>query len=178
MFNKIKSIELLPDFIIKAKFICNVQKLYDLKLLFDKYKVFNPLRDIKGLFAQAQIDCGGHGIVWNDDIDIDANEVWYNGVTILNNEDDIQQYLKVVAEETNPEYIVKAINEVAKIKGFNNLAREMGVGRESLYKSLNGETKPRFETIYKALQALGLRLSIKSLRQVDTFQAGEPEISR
>ena len=38
----------------------------------------------------------------------------------------------------------------------------MGVGRESLYKSLSGTTKPRFETIYKILLALGLRLSIKS----------------
>ncbi len=164
MFNKIKRIELLPDFIIKAEFVCNVQKLYDIKALFDKHKAFNPLREIKGLFAQAHIDCGGYGIAWNDDIDIDANEIWYNGNTILNNEDDIQRYLKVVAEETNPEVIVKAINEVAKIKGFNDLAQKMGVGRESLYKSLNGETKPRFETIYKALQALGLRLSVKSAK--------------
>lgn len=162
MFNKIKNVELLPGFIIKAEFVCNVQKLYDIKPLFDKYKAFLPLREIKGLFEQARVDCGGYGIVWNDDIDIDANEIWYNGCTILNNDDDIQQYLKVVAEESNPEVIVKAINEVAKIKGFNNLAKKMKVGRESLYKSLNGETKPRFETIYKALQALGLKLSIKS----------------
>ncbi len=161
MFNKIKSIELLPDFIIKAEFVCNVRKLYDVKPLFGKYKAFIPLKEVKGLFMQAYVDSGGYGVSWNDDIDIAADEIWYNGKTILNDEDDILQYLKVVAEETSPEIIIKAINEVAKIKGFNDLAQKMGVGRESLYKSLNGETKPRFETIYKVLQALGLCLSVK-----------------
>lgn len=75
---------------------------------------------------------------------------------------DIFNYIKAVAEESDPENIIKAIQEVAKVKGYNNLAEKMGVGRESLYKSLSGTTKPRFETIYKILLALGLRLSIKS----------------
>ena len=46
---------------------------------------------------------------------------------------------------------------------MNELAKKMGVTREGLYKSLNGSTKPRFETICKALNALGFQLSIKSL---------------
>lgn len=163
MFNKIKRIELLPDFIIKAEFICNVQKLYDIKPLFGKYKAFSPLQEVKGLFMQAYVDCGGYGIAWNDDIDIAADEIWYNGKTILNNEDDIRQYLKVVAEEANPEYIIKAINDVAKVKGFQALAEQAGVSRESLYKSLDGKTKPRFETIYKLLLALGVKLTIKTV---------------
>lgn len=89
MFNKIKEIELLPNFIIKAEFISGVQKLYDMKPLFAKYEAFQPLRDIPGLFAKGKVDCGGYGIAWTDDIDIDSGEIWYKFVEHL-------QYISIV----------------------------------------------------------------------------------
>ena len=161
MFVKIKSIEILPDFKIKALYDCGVVKTYDFNALIQNHKAFKPLGQ-KNLFNQAKVDCGGYGICWTDDIDIDSGEIWYNGVTTLETDEDIFNYIKAVIQESDPENIIKAIQEVAKIKGYNNLAEKMGVGRESLYKSLSGVTKPRFETIYKILLALGLRLSIKS----------------
>lgn len=48
--------------------------------MFAKYPVFEPLKQ-ESFFAQATVDCGGYGIKWNDDIDIDAAEIWYNGAT-------------------------------------------------------------------------------------------------
>ena len=161
MFVKIKSIEILPDFKIKALYDCDVVKTYDFNALIKNHKAFKDLQQ-ESLFKQAKVDCGGYGICWSDDIDIDSSEIWYNGATELKTDEDIFNYIKAVAEESEPENIIKAIQEVAKIKGYNNLAEKMGVGRESLYKSLSGSTKPRFETIYKILLALGLRLSIKS----------------
>lgn len=105
----------------------------------------------------------GYGLYWTDEIDIDASEIWYKGVTRLNSDNDIFNYLKVVAEETNPDYIIKALDEIAKMKGMANVAKHMGIGRESLYKSLGGKSKPLFETIYKTLQALGYQLTIKPM---------------
>ncbi len=158
MFNKIKKINFLPDFIIKAEFISGVQKLYDMKPLFEKNEVLKPLKDIPGLFAKGRVDCGGYGIAWTDDIDIDSGEIWYNGKCILKTDEDIKQYIKTVTE-----YIIRAINDEAKAKGFQALAKQAGVSRESLYRSLNGKTKPRFETIYKLLMALGVKLTIKTV---------------
>ena len=89
MFFKIKSIEILPDFIIRASFENNVIKTYNFKPLFAKYSVFAPLKQ-ESFFAQAVVDCGGYGIKWNDDIDIDAAEIWYNGATDLNSEQDVR----------------------------------------------------------------------------------------
>lgn len=74
MFFKIKSIEILPDFIIRASFENDVIK--DFEPLFEKSPVFESLKQ-KSFFDQAVIDCRGYGIKWNDDIDIDAAEVWY-----------------------------------------------------------------------------------------------------
>ena len=82
----------------------------------------------------------------------------------LTTEEDIKEYLEVSLESDDPEHIIRAINDVARARGMNELAQKMGVGRASLYKSLNGSTKPRFETICKALNALGFQLSIKTLK--------------
>lgn len=85
MFFKIKSIEILPNFIIRANFENNVIKTYDFKPLFEKYPVFEPLKQ-KSFFNRAVVDCGGYGIKWNDDIDIDAAEIWHNGTIDLKTE--------------------------------------------------------------------------------------------
>ena len=88
---------------------------------------------------------------------------WYV-VDNLDNEEAIANYLEAAAEENDPEFMVKVINDIARARGMNDLARKMGVTREGLYKSLNGNTKPRFETICKALNALGFQFSIKCLK--------------
>lgn len=163
MFNKIRHIEILPDYIIEATFVSDVVKLYDFKKLIQTHNAFMPLSN-EAMFKTAKIDCGGYGLCWTDEIDIDASEIWYNGVTRLNSNNDIFNYLKIVAEETNPDYIIKALDEIAKIRGMANVAQQMGIGRESLYKSLGGKSKPLFETIYKTLQALGYQLTIKPRR--------------
>jgi probable addiction module antidote protein len=80
----------------------------------------------------------------------------------LTTEEEIAAYLEAALEDGDEEYLIHAINDVARARGMNELAAKMGVSREGLYKSLNGTTKPRFETIYRVLQALGLQMSIKS----------------
>lgn len=76
----------------------------------------------------------------------------------LDSEEMITAYLEAVFEEGDPDFIIKALNDVARARGVNELAKKMGVTREGLYKSLNGKTEPKFKTIYKALNALGIKL--------------------
>lgn len=85
-------------------------------------------------------------------------------VDYLDSEEAIAAYIDAVAEDNDPALMVKAINDVARARGMNELAQKMGVNRESLYKSLNGDAKPRFETICKALNALGLQISVKCMK--------------
>lgn len=56
-------------------------------------------------------------------------------------------------------YIAKAIGEVARARGMSQLARDAGLARESLYRSLSEDGNPSFATINKVLHALGLRLA-------------------
>ncbi len=161
MFFKIKTIEILSNFLIEAKFVNDVVKTYDFKPLFDKYPVFAPLKQ-SSFFGQAVVDCGGYGIKWNDDIDIDAAEIWYNGKARLQTNQDVVNYLNAVVNETNSKLFIKALDEIAKIKGVSKLAEKMAVSRESLYKSLNGEREPKFKTIDKFLRAIGMKVKFAS----------------
>ena len=78
----------------------------------------------------------------------------------LDNEEAITAYIEAAIEENDPKVIVMAIGDIAKARGMTSLAKKMGVKRESLYKSFSGKSKPEFETIYKALDALNLRICV------------------
>jgi hypothetical protein len=82
MFHKIKSVTPLPDFILSVQFSEGVTKHYDMKPLFDKYPMFAPLKSHPELYYSASVDTGGYGVVWNDNIDIACDELFFNGETV------------------------------------------------------------------------------------------------
>ena len=82
MFHKIKSVTALEDHILSVQFSEGITKRYDVKPLFDKYPMFLPLKEDTALFSSVEVDVGGYGIIWNDDIDIACDELFYNGETI------------------------------------------------------------------------------------------------
>ena len=82
MFHKIKSVAALPDFVLNVQFSEGITKQYDLKPLFDKYPMFAPLKEHQELYYSVTVDVGGYGVIWNDDIDIACDELYFNGETI------------------------------------------------------------------------------------------------
>lgn len=82
MFHKIKSVTPLPDYQLSVQFSEGVTKHYDVKPLFDKHPMFLPLKDHPALFSSVEVDVGGYGIIWNDDIDIACDELFFNGETV------------------------------------------------------------------------------------------------
>lgn len=79
----------------------------------------------------------------------------------IENEEDAIAYLNAAAETGDPALLQAAIGDIAKARGMGQIAKEAGVGRESLYKSLNKESNPSFRTIVKVVDALGGRLVIE-----------------
>ena len=57
---------------------------------------------------------------------------------------------------------ILSLPDVAKARGMTQIAKETGLGRESLYKALRLGSHPRFETIKTVLQALGVKIVVKS----------------
>ena len=50
-----------------------------------------------------------------------------------------------------------ALGDIARGKGMSQIARETGLGRESLYKAFSPDGNPEFSTVLKVVRALGLR---------------------
>lgn len=78
----------------------------------------------------------------------------------LRTQEEMAAYLEACIEEANGDaaFIAKALGDIARAKGMSQVARDAGLSRESLYKSLSGERIPDFDTILKVVGALGLRL--------------------
>ena len=76
----------------------------------------------------------------------------------LNDAETIAAYLTEALETDDAAFISLAIGTVARAKGMAQVAGEAGLSRESLYKSLNGQAKPEFDTVRKVLAALGVKL--------------------
>lgn len=76
----------------------------------------------------------------------------------LETEEDMAAYLEAALEEGDPTLFASALGDIARAKGMTQIARETGLGRESLYKALSAEGNPEFATVLKVLRSLGLRL--------------------
>ena len=76
----------------------------------------------------------------------------------LKTEEDMAAYLEAALEEGDSNLIAAALGDIARAKGMSHVAREAGLGRESLYKALSPAGNPEFATILKVVAALGLQL--------------------
>jgi probable addiction module antidote protein len=80
----------------------------------------------------------------------------------LKSEAAIEEFLAAAMEDPNPDVFLAALGEVAKVRGIAALAERSGLGRESLYKTIAPGAKPRYETICKLVDALGVKLTVKA----------------
>jgi probable addiction module antidote protein len=76
----------------------------------------------------------------------------------LETDEDVAAYLDAALEEDDPALFAAALGDVARAKGMTVIARESGLGRESLYKALSTDGNPEFATVMKVVRSLGLRL--------------------
>ncbi len=82
----------------------------------------------------------------------------------LDDEQTIAEYLNLALEDPNPEMLLLAVKNIARARGMAQLAKDTGLGRESLYKALGEGAKPRYDTILKVVRALGVKLHVEPIR--------------
>ena len=83
----------------------------------------------------------------------------------LNSEEEVAEYLRQVLEDNDPTELAAALGDIARARGMTQLARDTGLSRESLYKSLSGERAPSSETLFKVIHAMGFKLTLAPLAQ-------------
>ncbi len=78
----------------------------------------------------------------------------------LDNKEVIAEYLSQILADGDMDELLEALGNIAKAKGMSQIASETGLGRESLYKTFHKGTKPKFDTIMKVMQSLGVRMQV------------------
>src|SRR5260364_436223 len=82
----------------------------------------------------------------------------WDAAEYLETEEDMAAYLEAALEDGNPQLIAAALGDIARARGMSKMARDTGLGRESLYKALSPDGNPEFATVLKVVRALGLQL--------------------
>jgi len=90
----------------------------------------------------------------------------FDAADYLDNETVIAEYLNAALEDENPDVFLRAIADAAKARGMSQLAKDAGVGRESLYKALAPGAKPRYDTVLKLMRALGVELRASTVLDI------------
>jgi probable addiction module antidote protein len=69
-------------------------------------------------------------------------------------------YLEAALQDGDPQLVAAALGDIARAKGMSQIARDAGLGTESLYKSLSSSGNPELATVLKMISALGLQLHV------------------
>jgi probable addiction module antidote protein len=81
----------------------------------------------------------------------------------LDSDEAVAEYMSAVLEANDPDLLLLALGDVARAKGMAQVAKEAGLGRESLYKALTPGAKPRFDTVLKVARALGVKFTAQAV---------------
>jgi probable addiction module antidote protein len=88
--------------------------------------------------------------------------IW-DPATHLGSADDVAAYLEAALQDGDPQLVAAALGDIARAKGMSQVARDAGLGRESLYKSLSPSGNPELATVLKVISALGLELHVTAV---------------
>lgn len=152
MYYKVKSVKPLDSFRLSVIFQNGVEKIYDTKVLFGIFPQFKAFENIPGLFEQVKVDIGGYGICWNDELDLEAEELWAEGCPTGN-----------FYELTIYEKIAVNLQEAREQKGMTQkeLSEATKIYQGDISKIERALSNPSVATLQRLADGLGMKLLIK-----------------
>jgi probable addiction module antidote protein len=85
----------------------------------------------------------------------------FDAARYLGDDAAVAEYMNAVLETGDTDLLLLALGDVARARGMAQVAKDSGLGRESLYKALTPGAKPRFDTVVKVARALGVQLTVQ-----------------
>lgn len=80
----------------------------------------------------------------------------------LNSPEERIAYLEAAFEDGDTKVIAAALGDIARSMGMAHVAKEAGITREALYKSLSEKGDPKLSTLLGVMKALGLHLTVQT----------------
>ena len=126
---------------------------YDMSRLFSKYPQLEELRNNRELFINGHLDVGGYGVIWNDDLDIDATSIYECGEVVGQVDTTINQQIGLLLEKTREELNITQ----------TELSKKSHIDQGDISKIEKGLGNPTIAKIYKLFKALGKSISLTLL---------------
>ena len=136
MTHRIQTVIARENYIVEVLFYGGEIKQYDMKSLFTVFPQFLLFQTVTGLFQTVQVDAGGYGISWNDDLDLDAETIWEGGVLVeLQKGLDLNHLLayQLLLARESANITQKELSEKTGIYQADISKLERGLGNPSLY---------------------------------------------
>ena len=83
----------------------------------------------------------------------------FDAAAFLETDEDIQAFLTQAVSSGDTKHLLHCLGIAVRARGMSDVAKQAGVTRASLYKSLDEDASPKFETIVKVLEVFGCKLS-------------------
>ena len=154
MFMHAIKVKFLEDVKLELTFQDGKIVQYDMSKLFSKYPQLEELRRNRKLFLSGRLDVGGYGVIWNDDLDIDATSVYECGEVVGRVETTINQQIGVLLAQTREEQNITQV-ELSKLSNID---------QGDISKIERGLGNPTIAKISKLFSALGKNISLTLLK--------------
>ena len=156
MSHKIKSVRTSENMTLLAVFENGIEKAYDIRQMERLFPQFCVLKTNPELYKSVRVDVGGYGVSWNDDLDIDAEEIWENGVeTGTRYEVDIYHAVAVqLAEDREKSGMTQ-----------KQLSQKTKIAQGDISKIERGNAIPSLSTLNRLAEGMGMRLEVKFIKQ-------------
>jgi len=84
----------------------------------------------------------------------------FNPFELMETQTEINEFLMECYQDDDPNTFVTALGQLVKHHGVSHVAKQAGLNRESMYKTFNGKTQPKWDTIVRILKSLQLNMSL------------------
>ena len=148
MAHRIVSVKPIGNFVLLVGFQNGIEKTYDIRTLYPIFPQFKVFENDIDLFNQVQVDVGGYGISWNDDLDLDAEDIWDVGIEVGKKEMDIVSLLA--------ENLIQARTIVGMTQ--KQLSESTGIYQADISRIERGLANPSLTTLKRLAEGMGLKL--------------------
>lgn len=152
MTHKIVSVKPMENSILLVVFQNGIEKKYDMRTLYPVFPQFKVFETDVNLFNHVQVDIGGYGISWNDNLDLDAEDIWEDGIETGNKKE-----VDIVV--TLAENLIKA-RDIAGMTQ-KQLSESTGIYQADISKIERGIANPSLSTLKRLADGMGMKLRIE-----------------
>lgn len=156
MEHRIKEVKTLDDCILLVVFRNGVEVKYDLKQLYSRFPQFQILEKDKQLFESVQVDTGGYGVSWNDELDLEAEEIWESGVQT-------GKVYELNISQLVAENLIKARYSLGITQ--KELSEKVSMYQADISKIENGNANPSIQTLDRLAKGMGMHVEIKFVKK-------------